>query len=150
MSERQSVYQTKWSRKPKKGKTPMQIEYEDQCALFRWRDEMVKSIPELALLNASLNGVRLTIGQAVKAKKMGMSRGFPDLNLPVARGEHHGLFIELKALPYVNQDGKKIVPRLSAEQEGWLIALKQQGYNAVVCRGFDDAKKTILAYLMGV
>lgn len=150
MSERQAVYQTKWSRKPGKGKTPMQIEYEDQCALFRWRDSMVGQIPDLALLNASLNGVRLTIGQAVKAKKMGMSRGYPDVSLPVPRGEYHGLFIELKALPYINAEGKKIVPKVSVEQAYWIDALNKQGYCAFICQGFEAAKKTILRYLIEV
>lgn len=52
--------------------------------------------PELWLLNGSLNGVRLSIGQAVKAKRCGEKRGFPDIFLPVARKGFHGLAIELK------------------------------------------------------
>ena len=147
MSERQEIYQTKWSRKPRRGKTPSQIEYEDQCALFRWRDEMVMQIPELALLNASLNGVRLTIGQAVKAKKMGMMRGFPDIFLPVSRFAFYGLFIELKALPYQDANGRTVKPKVSVEQAYWLDALEKQRYYAVVCYGFEAAKNTILNYL---
>ncbi len=145
--ERQEVYQTKWSRKPKKGKTPSQIEYEDQCALFRWRDEMVKQIPELALLNASLNGVRLTIGQAVKGRKMGMMRGFPDIFLPIPRNGMHGLFIELKIKPYIKPDGKTARPVVSAEQYWWQEQLTVQGYCAVFCYGFEAAKGQILYYL---
>ena len=141
------ICQTKWSRKPKTGKTPSSIEYEDQCALFRWRDEMVKQIPELALLNASLNGVRLTIGQAVKAKKMGMMRGFPDVNLPISRNGLHGLFIELKIKPYIKPDGKTARPVVSQEQMWWQNQLAIQGYCARICYGFEAAKGQILYYL---
>jgi len=145
--ERQSIYQTKWARKPKKGKTPSQIEYEDQCALFRWRDEMVGRIPELALLNASLNGVRLTMGQAVKAKRMGMMRGFPDVFLPISRNGFHGLFIELKIKPYIKPDGKTARPVVSQEQMWWQNQLAIQGYCARICYGFEAAKGQILYYL---
>lgn len=73
-------------------------EHQEQAALFEWAELQAKAIPELWLLNGSLNGVRLTIGQAVKAKKAGMKKGFPDINLPVKRGEYGALYIELKTL----------------------------------------------------
>lgn len=123
------------------------IEADEQAALFRWAAFHVKYYPELALLNGSLNGVRLTIGQAVRAKKQGMKRGFPDIQLPVARGGYHGLFIELKIKPYRNHKNKIVYPKISAEQLWWIAKLKAMGYCAVICRGFDAAMTEILKYL---
>lgn len=123
------------------------IEADEQAALFRWAEQHGQFYPELALLNGSLNGVRLTIGQAVKAKKQGMKRGFPDIQLPVTRGGYHGLFIELKIKPYRNHKNKVIYPKISDEQKWWIKELTRQGYRAVVCKGFDAAMIEILNYL---
>ena len=125
------------------------IEADDQAALFRWADMKVQigEYRELALLNGSLNGVRLNIGQAVKAKKQGMKKGFPDLFLPVPRGKYHGLFIELKIKPYRNHKGKMVYPKVSKEQKWWLEGLEYHGYHAAICYGFDAAVEEILSYL---
>ena len=123
------------------------IEADEQAALFRWAEFHKKYYPELALLNGSLNGVKLTIGQAVKAKKQGMKKGFPDIQLPVARGCYHGLFIELKIKPYRNDKNKIVYPKISGEQLWWISKLKYHGYRAVICKGFDAAMTEILRYL---
>lgn len=49
----------------------MSSEHDEQTAVFQWA--MIKSnrYPELELLQGSLNGVRLPVGLAVKAKKAG-------------------------------------------------------------------------------
>ena len=125
------------------------IEADDQAALFRWADMKVQigEYPELALLNGSLNGVKLTIGQAVKAKKQGMKKGFPDIFLPVPCGKYHGLFIELKIKPYRNHKNKIVYPKISEDQRWWIIELTKQGYYALACKGFDAAQNEILNYL---
>ena len=125
------------------------IESEEQAALFRWADMKVQigEYRELALLNGSLNGVKLTIGQAVKAKKQGMKKGFPDIFLPVPRGNYHGLFIELKIKPYRNDKDRWVYPKVSEEQKWWLNELTEQGYLAMICKGFDMAQNAILGYL---
>jgi len=112
-------------------------EYHEQVAIFEWAELQQGKWPELALLNGSLNGVKLTIGQAVKAKKAGMKRGYPDMFLPVARREWHGLFIELKV-------GKN---KASPEQKTWIEALQGQGYCAVICYGANEAIEVIRSYL---
>ena len=71
-------------------------EWREQEKVFKWASMYDHEYPELKLLNGSLNGVRLTPGQASKAKRTGLVKGFPDINLPVPRGVFHGLFIELK------------------------------------------------------
>lgn len=113
-------------------------EHEEQCALFRWAKGFERLYPELRLLNGSLNGVRLTIGQARKAKAAGMKAGYPDLFLPVPRQRKHGLYIELKRL----KGG-----RLADKQQDWINALRDHGYKAIVCQGFDAARLEILKYL---
>jgi len=125
-----------------KNKLPIRSEYQEQCAIFDFAQIMITTgqYPELRLLNGSLNGVKLSIGQAVKAKKNGMKRGYPDIFLPVARGGHHGLYIELKRI----SGGK-----LEDEQDFWLQDLSDQGYFACVCRGADAAKRVIINYLRG-
>jgi len=61
-----------------------------------------------------------------------------DICLPVARGKYHGLYIELK---------RRKGGRVSYEQRDWLVRPNEQGYYAVVCKGFEAAKKTIEDYM---
>ena len=114
-----------------------QSEHHVQVQLFQWAELQSGKYPELQLLNGSLNGVRLHIGQAVKAKRAGMKRGYPDMFLPVRRGEYAGLFIELKV--------EKNKP--SPEQKDWISALRGQGFKAEVCWGFNEARDIILNYV---
>lgn len=60
--------------------------------------------------------------------------------LPVARGQYHGLYIELK-----RQRGG----RTSDHQSEWLDALSAQGYKAALCYGWEQAAGTIIEYLTG-
>ena len=114
------------------------LEFEHQHMIFQFASLMSNKYPELRLLNSSLNGVRLTPGQAVKAKKAGMKKGFPDIFLPVARSGFHGLFIELK------RESHGVATQ---EQKKWLSELEKQGYRACICKGHAVAEKLILEYL---
>ncbi len=71
-------------------------------------------------------------------KAEGMRSGVPDLFLPVARKGYHGMFIELK---------RRRGGVVSKDQQQWLDDLREQGYHAIVCRGFDEAKEEIIKYL---
>ena len=68
-----------------------------------------------------------------------MKPGVPDICLPVARGGYHGLYIELKT-----KTGSQ-----SPEQKQWQRDLLNEGYCAVVCRGFYEAVDTIDWYMKG-
>ena len=116
------------------------LEWQHQAKIFEWAERFQAEFPEIALLNGSLNGVRLSIGQAVKAKRTGLKKGFPDIFLPVSRNEYHGLFIELK---------RKHSGVVSADQKTWLTALNKQGYLAIVCKGSDATIELIQKYLDG-
>ncbi len=116
----------------------MLTEYEEQVIIFQFAEASKRKYPELFLLYSTLNGVKLTIGQAVKAKKSGLKKGVPDLVLPVPAGEFHGLYIELK-----REKGGVVSP----EQRMWLDMLNGCGYKAMVCRGATEAIDAICDYL---
>ncbi len=113
------------------------MEHEIQVAIFTWAKNNIAKYPELALLHASLEGVRLPIGLAVKMKKAGMRAGFPDIILDVARGGYHGFRLELKA-----PGGK-----LSKTQKLVHQALINEGYCVVTAYGFKDAVAALQSYL---
>ena len=71
-------------------------------------------------------------------KAEGMRSGVPDLFLPVARKGYHGMFIELK---------RRRGGVVSKDQQQWIDDLREQGYHAIVCRGFDEAKEQLTEYL---
>jgi len=118
--------------------TKVPTEFEEQVALFQLAQLYAHQFPELRFLNGSLNGVRLTIGSAVKCKKIGMRKGYPDLFLPARRGEFPGLYIELKRVK-----GGRIEP----EQREWREFLISQGYAHYFCKGAKEAWKVIIGYL---
>jgi hypothetical protein len=75
--------------------------------------------------------------QRNKAKATGYKRGFPDLFIYEARGNFHGLAIELKV-------GYN---KPTVEQLDWIHKLSENGYLATTCRGVDEAIRIINGYL---
>lgn len=73
-----------------------------------------------------------------KMKALGLSKGFPDLFLPIAKKGFHGLLIELKR-------DRSCHP--TKEQVEWIKYLNGQGYFAVVCYGALAAMEEIRKYL---
>ena len=114
-------------------------EQQSQEALFSWAKNpaTLAKYPSLDLLSSSLNGVRLTIMQAVFAKRGGMLKGEWDVRLPVARGQYIGLIIEMKA-------GKNT---LTKEQKYYEMRMKEEGHYACVCYDWVSAKSVIEGYL---
>lgn len=109
----------------------------EQEYLFRWAEYAKCTMPELALLFHVPNGGKRSKTEAARMKMQGVKAGVPDLFLPVARGGYHGLFIELKA-------GRN---KATEKQGEWLAALREQGYAAVICTGWEAAKATLENYL---
>lgn len=110
---------------------------EQQC-LFRWAEFQSGRYPELKLLYHVPNGGSRKKSEAGRFKAEGVKAGVPDLCLPVARGEYHGLYIELKRLKN---------SKTSEDQKAWIEKLNEQGYCAVVCKGWEAAAKVITEYL---
>lgn len=74
-------------------------------------------------------------------KQEGWSRGYPDYIITEKRHGFSGLAIELKVI-----DKKRA--KVSPEQNWWQKVLTDRGWFAVVCYGFDDAKKILDYYFM--
>ncbi len=123
---------------PKKvRRKPVPHEANEQEILFRWAQLVRCTYPELDLLYHIPNGGSRNELEAASLKRQGVKAGVPDLCLPVARGMHHGLYIEMKY-------GKN---KTSDQQEKWLDALAKQGYAVAVCYGFEEAQKVLIKYL---
>lgn len=112
-------------------------EHAEQASLITWCRLHEYKHPELSLLFAIPNGGHRHIVVAHKMKKEGVKSGVPDLFLPVARGDYHGLFIEMKV----------VGGRPSQNQAVWIENLTQQGYMTIVCFNWIVAKEAILKYL---
>lgn len=115
-------------------------ESQEQQLLFEWAALSAGRWPELALMYHIPNGGSRSKSEAGRFRAEGVKAGVPDICLPVARGGYHGLYIELKRV----KGG-----RVSTAQQGWIAALRDQGYCACVCKGWDDAAHIIKAYLEG-
>lgn len=107
-------------------------EFDEQILLADWLN--LKQIK----FTASANGGSRNIIEAKKMKKMGVSPGFPDIEIPLPRGRFHGLYIELK---------NKKRGRISESQQEWLIYLNEKGYLALCAHGFEKAKEIIQDYM---
>ena len=92
---------------------------------------------------ASANGGKRDPITAANLKKDGVLAGVPDLQVFRASRGFHGLFIEMKAPD--DKRGPKGV--LSEHQKQMLDYLNGEGYYAVACWGFLEAKKVIQWYL---
>lgn len=100
------------------------------------------------LFNSDMSGVKLTMGQAVKAKKLRSSKGFPDLVIYEPRCNCHALFLELKreGEKILNKNGDLKTDHLK-EQDEIISKLCAKGYLACFAIGFDEAKRIIDLYL---
>lgn len=110
----------------------------EQATLFSWAKMQEHAHPELRLLIHIPNGGKRSKSEAARFKAEGVKAGVSDIFLPVARGDHHGLWIELKRLAG---------GQLSAAQRAWLEEMREQGYAAACCKGWQQAAEMITAYL---
>lgn len=107
----------------------MLTEHQEQCLFVEWFE---LQFPKVRIF-AVPNGIRTSIGAAVKAKKEGVRTGVPDLFVSEWR-----LFIEMK---------REKGGRLSEAQKDWKEYLESVGYSVIVAHGFNDAKIQIAQFL---
>ena len=114
-------------------------EAQHQAALIKWSQllQVREEYPELKLLHHIPNGGKRDTIEAKHLKAQGVKSGVPDLCLPVARKEYHGLYIEMKT-----ETGKP-----SDNQKWWIEQLNGQRYKAVICHGWEEAKQCLINYL---
>ena len=120
-----------------KGGKVIATEHAEQVALMQWAEAEAHHHPELGLLFAIPNGGHRVPAVAVKLKREGVKSGVPDLFLPVARQDCHGLWLEMKA-----KDG-----RVSEKQGDWMEKLEEQGYRVAVAFSAEEAITVIKEYL---
>jgi hypothetical protein len=113
-------------------------EAQEQTTLFQWAEYSAQKWPELRLMHHIANGGSRNAIEARNLRRQGVKAGVPDIFLPCARNGFHGLYIELK-----RQKGG----RVSVDQKKMLLALNEQGYKAVVCNGWEEARNTITEYM---
>lgn len=113
-------------------------EGEEQATLFNWAKMQQWKYPGLSMMFHIPNGGKRSKAEAGRFKAEGVKAGVPDIFLPVPRGGYHGLFIELKR----SKGGT-----VSEAQKEWQAALKDEGYQAVICKGWQEAAKAIEDYL---
>ena len=105
---------------------------------MEWAEYQTGKYPELKLLHHIPNEGKRSVVNGANLKKAGLKKGVPDLHLPVARGDYHSLWIEMKK-------DKSCKP--TAEQIEWRTSLNAEGNLAVVCYSADEAIETIKWYL---
>lgn len=90
-----------------------------------------------ALYCASAGGMRTSYLQAIKMKRTGYVKGFPDLFIYEPNEDFHGLAIEMK---------KEKGGVASPEQKSWQEQLRNRGYASYICKGNEEAIKVIDEY----
>lgn len=95
--------------------------------------------------------LKLTIGQAVRNKKINNRRGYPDLFIAEPKGGYAGMYLELKKdyQTVFKQDGTLRKDEHLKEQKDMLEQLENKGYYANWGLGFESARKQIKEYLDG-
>lgn len=112
-------------------------EHDEQVRIFAWASYLEIQIPKLKMMFHIPNGGHRYKAVAVKMKAEGVKAGVPDIFLAYPSGDYHGLFIEMKV-------GRN---KTTDHQNEWIYRLNEAGYLAVVCYGFEEAKREILDYL---
>ena len=116
------------------------LERDEQTLLFEWSEYAECTYPELQYMYHVPNEGRRSAAQAASLHLQGLKSGVPDICLPVPRGGYGALYIELK---------RKRGGVVSKEQKKWVDGLNAVGNKAVVCRGFEEARDAIIAYMKG-
>ena len=103
----------------------------------------IHGIQALEMLFAVPNGGLRDKITAAKLRATGVRAGYPDIALDAPRGPFHGLRIELKR----PESEDKRQGRTTQRQNSWLERLRQYGYRAEVCVGWQEAARLIFHYL---
>lgn len=100
------------------------------------------------IFTSESSGLRLTIGQAVKAKKLRSDGKLPDMIILEPNYKYRGLILELKkeGERVIKKNGEYATPHIK-EQAKILHRLRDKGYFAEFGVGFDDTRRMIDAYM---
>lgn len=103
------------------------------------------------IYSADASGIKLTIGQATKAKRSGLiNRSHPDTTIHEPTDNYGALFLELKRddtkIYKVKTPDEFASPHLK-EQADRMKALNAKGYCATFAIGFQEARDITIKYL---
>ena len=126
----------------------MRTEDDESRDFHEWLSR--NNIPHTHIANEGIGG-RRDFARTRKAKSLGQSAGFPDFLVVIpmswSRENYHQDVLtddefstSLVAIEMKRQKGGKV----SDKQKAWLETLNSAGIEAVVCKGFEEAKKFIL------
>lgn len=113
-------------------------ETSEQQAVIEWCQWNIGRYPELETLHHTANEGKRSVSNGAMLKRIGLSKGFPDLSLNCAKGQYHSLHIEMK---------KDHQCRASKEQKEWIERLNRYGNLAVICYSADEAIYVLNKYL---
>lgn len=141
---------TAWrSAKISKAGKVVSSEHDIQAAFMEWCEKMAPRYPALTWFYANINGAKLPFTkddegrrrcrQARILKAEGLKSGVLDTFLPVARGGHHGLYIEFKSETGAPTD----------DQLAFMAFARAQGYCCIISKDHTHAAKVTLDYLHG-
>lgn len=111
-----------------------------QISVVNW----IRSQYPNVLMNHTPNGAGILGGKSTgariakltKLKKMGVSKGFPDLSILEPTERYHALYLELKIWP------NKPTP----EQLEWHRQLRDRGNRVATCYGLDEVIEIVKEY----
>lgn len=119
-------------------------------SIHRMVAEYVKiQYPKVIFRTDFAAGIRMTIGQAVKHKRLQSSDKYPDLFLAEPRGGYAGLYLELKRDQdevYTKKGQYREDEHIKGQRE-MLQKLRDKGYMACFGLGFLDAKTIVDHYM---
>ena len=116
--------------------------HEQVCTWIKWQ------YPEI-IFTFDPAGIRMTMGQARRYKKLKSKHKMPDIHIVEPRGEYHGCYIELKAQgcsPF-KEDGTLKKNDHTESQAETLKLLREKGYFAQFAVGYDEAIELLTHYL---
>lgn len=109
-------------------------------AYLRWKQVRFFAIVNEQKLLGQIKTPKMKAIFLAVLKRMGYSKGVPDIFIPLPAYKYAGLFIEMKRI-----SGGVVSP----EQKEWLAYLEKKGYKSVVCCGNRQAIKTFEDYING-
>lgn len=114
-------------------------EEDEQQAFVQWL--MLNNIPHFHCPNEIGGQTRSLKVRAIKMKRMGVSKGVPDLFvfIPVAGINGHTDAYQAVAIEMKRKKGA----RTSEEQKQWLKVLELAGIPCAVCKGAEEAIKFV-------
>lgn len=117
---------------------PRHLEDDAMVHLFRWlRLTRYGGRPIADLAWHTPNGGKRNAREAARLKAMGVKPGVPDVFIAIPRGEHAGLFVELKA----GRNGA------TPSQMATMADLASAGFSVALAMGWVEAAAVIADYL---